>query len=697
MTPVKRFISHYMFVEPICEDEKFCRWSAEEMRSNKGVWITEYFAVDNDKKRELLHIASEIKRLSHPVTVRVLDVFSEDNSFFIVTEIPKSKLLVPMDRFDTDRFRLIGGNLLKAFVILQRNGIGLEALSLNDIFVDENRDIQLMITKEWVIKSEKESREKEIDLFAIVLLNYLGFKDEEKVEITQEFLKKSVPEKIYPLFEEILIDRKVQRFESLSRYFQEKMKITADSVMDTDGTEHHVSNRFTRLVMLGLITVMIYAVFVPINNVSQSSRFDFWKYRMLGSIGMSEPQRILGEIYEKGYGVEKDMKASIEWYRKAAQSGNVYAQMSLGHLYDQGIGVAIDKKQALYWFTLAATNGDEVAKENVALLSESSKKESDKKVIDKKEEEIADGIPTAEKPLSEPSKELVSVAVIENNSKYKEINYNQFHTYWVHSINGTDPDGVQRYRGAIFGCGQEGFNNPVEIVSLDHDVRSIVVDENRNIYWTDITTGEILKADPNGHNIRAIVKGLMYPITLAIDNKNKKLYWNDWQNKLKQQKGYIGRSNLNGEGAEIIVTSGLRSGGTIRIDEREGKIYVADLFGKKIVRINLDGTNMVPIAFSEQPAGLDIDYDHRRIYWSDLSKDGIYTSDYDGRNQQRLYTNGDGFSNPEALVYDHTRQKIFFAQNINFQDNIFSIDINGNNLRNEYAQQHLYIRAIVQP
>lgn len=374
MTLVKRFISHYMFVEPISKDENFCRWFAEEMRSNKGVWITEYFAVSNEKKSELLHIASEIKRLSLPVTVRVLDVFSEDNSFFIVTEIPKSKLLVPMDRFDTDRFRLIGGNLLKAFVILQRNGIGIEEFSLSDIFVDENRDIQLMITKGWVIKSAKESRENEIILFAVVLLNYLGFKDDEKVEITRESLKEFVPEKIYPLFEEILITRQVQRFESLSRYFQEKMKVTVDSIMDTDETEHSISNRMMGYIMLGIAAAIMYVTLSSNNDITHSTQFDVWRYQVLANIGVSESQRILGELYEKGYGVDKDMRLSVEWYRKAAQSGNVYAQMSLGHFYDQGIGVLIDRKQALYWFTLAATNGDELAKKNIEVMQDNEKK-----------------------------------------------------------------------------------------------------------------------------------------------------------------------------------------------------------------------------------------------------------------------------------------------------------------------------------
>ena len=605
MSLEKRFVSHYMLIETIRIEENYCRWLAEDMRSNKEVWITEFFEKsENGEGDKWLNLASEIKKISASSIIQIADYFRESDSVFVVTEMPRGDTLKPLKPYNEDRFRKIGEELLRTLILLQRNGIGLDNLSLNDIFVDNSGEIKLLFSENWSLKPENESREKEIALFAIILLNFLGFEDEIKNEISQNFLRVHLPEKIYPLFEEILITRQVFRLESLSRYFQEKITIRADSVLETDAPETSMFKRVIPYVIFGIVVVAIYMMFAPYN----------------------------------------DMKGKN-------------------------------------------------SEENAANLKRPSEEETNKKEIVKQEENSSALI--TPKPASEPSKGQIPLS--DSTPKYKEINYNQFHSYWVHAMSGTGPDGIQRYKGAIFGCAQESFNNPVEIVSLDHDVRSIVVDENRNIYWTDITTGEILKADPSGHNIRAIVRGLMYPIALAIDNKNKKLYWNDWQNKLKQQKGYIGRSSLNGEGAEIIVSSGLRSGGTIKIDEREGKIYVADLFGKKIVRINLDGTNMVQIVYSEQPAGLDIDYDHRRIYWSDLSKDGIYASDFDGRNQQRIYTNGDGFSNPEALMYDHRLQRIFFAQNINYQDTIFSIDINGNNLQNVYAQPHLYIHAIVQP
>lgn len=373
MTLEKRFISHYMLVEPIQQEESFCCWAAEEMRSNKSVWILEYFADGDGHINEHFHIASEVKNISHIPIVRLLDVFTEENNVYIVTEIPKSKVLMTTGRFDPDWFYTVGENLLRAFVLLQRNGIGLKSLSLNNVFVNEIGDIQLYYGEVWSLKGEKESRENEIIVFGTILLEWIIAEKVSAIEISREYLKNKVPEKLYPLFEEIFIDRKTKRFEALSHYFQEKKGAIVDSVIDTDELERPAVYRFVRYVILALAMIVVYMMFTPIQDISKSSRFDIWRYQVLGNIGLSDPQRILGEIYEKGYGVEPDMDTSIAWYRKAAQSGNVYAQMSLGHFYDAGIGIPADRKQALYWFTLAATNGDELAKKNVEVLQDNLK------------------------------------------------------------------------------------------------------------------------------------------------------------------------------------------------------------------------------------------------------------------------------------------------------------------------------------
>jgi len=63
--------------------------------------------------------------------------------------------------------------------------------------------------------------------------------------------------------------------------------------------------------------------------------------------GDVEAQTNVGEIYERGLGVEPNYEAAALWYRKAGDKGYSRALFNLGTLYEQGLGVPQDRLQAL--------------------------------------------------------------------------------------------------------------------------------------------------------------------------------------------------------------------------------------------------------------------------------------------------------------------------------------------------------------
>jgi hypothetical protein len=65
-------------------------------------------------------------------------------------------------------------------------------------------------------------------------------------------------------------------------------------------------------------------------------------------------QNYLGEIYERGLGIEPDYAEARRWYALAAEQGNSAAQFNLGKLYETGLGVQADPEQALAWYRTAA-------------------------------------------------------------------------------------------------------------------------------------------------------------------------------------------------------------------------------------------------------------------------------------------------------------------------------------------------------
>ena len=70
--------------------------------------------------------------------------------------------------------------------------------------------------------------------------------------------------------------------------------------------------------------------------------------------GEPRAQTYVGEIYEKGLGLEADYETALTWYQRAADQGYAPAQINLGHLYEEGLGVERDLVQALSWYRRAS-------------------------------------------------------------------------------------------------------------------------------------------------------------------------------------------------------------------------------------------------------------------------------------------------------------------------------------------------------
>lgn len=80
----------------------------------------------------------------------------------------------------------------------------------------------------------------------------------------------------------------------------------------------------------------------------------------LAEQGDPEARVIVGEIYERGLGVDPDFDAAARWYRLAADEGSRRAQINLGHLYEQGLGVSQDPQAAVDWYRRAAGRDAEI-------------------------------------------------------------------------------------------------------------------------------------------------------------------------------------------------------------------------------------------------------------------------------------------------------------------------------------------------
>lgn len=86
------------------------------------------------------------------------------------------------------------------------------------------------------------------------------------------------------------------------------------------------------------------------------------EYLVFSQKGEPMAQNQLGELYEQGKGVKKNMGEAIYWYRKAAGQQLAKAEFNLGRVYAEGIGVNRNEMLALRMMRDAVAHGSGEAK-----------------------------------------------------------------------------------------------------------------------------------------------------------------------------------------------------------------------------------------------------------------------------------------------------------------------------------------------
>ena len=85
--------------------------------------------------------------------------------------------------------------------------------------------------------------------------------------------------------------------------------------------------------------------------------------------GDTASQVLLGDCYASGKGVTRDLNLAAEWYRKAADKGDISGEVHLAALYrDGGRDFPRDMTQAAEWYRKAAEQGDVTAQATLGVL-----------------------------------------------------------------------------------------------------------------------------------------------------------------------------------------------------------------------------------------------------------------------------------------------------------------------------------------
>ena len=154
------------------------------------------------------------------------------------------------------------------------------------------------------------------------------------------------------------------------------------------------------------------------------------------------------------------------------------------------------------------------------------------------------------------------------------------------------------------------------------------------VFFLDVSGGRIESLNPDGSDRRVILDGLKrIPDGIEVDAEARHIYWTNMGNP-KANDGSIERSDLDGTNRQTIVSPGATfTPKQMKLDKQGGKIYWSDREGMRVMRSNLDGSEIETLVDSSKGdtrpghdetkwcVGIAVDHDGGKIYWTQKGGD----------------------------------------------------------------------------
>jgi 3-hydroxyacyl-CoA dehydrogenase len=155
------------------------------------------------------------------------------------------------------------------------------------------------------------------------------------------------------------------------------------------------------------------------------------------------------------------------------------------------------------------------------------------------------------------------------------------------------------------------------------------------LFFLDLGGGRVLSANPDGSDLKTVVEeGRKLPDGLVVDTAAGHLYWTNMGANPKANDGSLLRSDLDGSHMTTIVAPG----GTftpkqLQLDQKNGRLYWSDREGMRVMRANLDGSQVETLVDTSQGdprpgpdakkwcVGIAVDVDGGKIYWTQKGGD----------------------------------------------------------------------------
>src|SRR3989454_11507161 len=152
------------------------------------------------------------------------------------------------------------------------------------------------------------------------------------------------------------------------------------------------------------------------------------------------------------------------------------------------------------------------------------------------------------------------------------------------------------------------------------------------LFVLDLSSDRIVTMNPDGSGRKIIVTDCRFPDGIAVDVDAGHIYWTN-MGVPNLNDGSIERADLDGQNRRVIVPKGATyTPKQLHLDKKNGKLYWSDREGMRVVRSNLDGSNIEALVepgrgdtdrrdLTRWCVGITIDPKRGQFYWTQKGPD----------------------------------------------------------------------------
>uniref|UniRef100_A0A3B4B4S2 EGF-like domain-containing protein n=1 Tax=Periophthalmus magnuspinnatus TaxID=409849 RepID=A0A3B4B4S2_9GOBI len=171
----------------------------------------------------------------------------------------------------------------------------------------------------------------------------------------------------------------------------------------------------------------------------------------------------------------------------------------------------------------------------------------------------------------------------------------------------------------------------------------------RNLYWTDSIRSTVSVVTADGTRRKTLFRqGLSKPRAIVVDPHSNFLYWTDWGNPAKIEKG-----GLNGVDRTALVTDNIEWPNGITLDLLNQRLYWVDSKLHTLSSIDVQGGGRRTLIIDEEqlahPLGLTVF--EEKVFWTDVSNNAILSANRVTGEDIRPVA--EHLSSPEDIILYH--------------------------------------------